>query len=822
MWYGAASGVSSSSEQQLTASDAGASDSFGVSVAPAGDLDQDGYDDLAIGAQGVDDPGARAGAVYLYFGAAGGLDTDSEDRRQASDTEAGDSLGSALGGAGDFDGDGRAEVVFGVPFDDDSGSASGAVVVLGLTPSLTASDNAGADYFSFSLAGAGDVDGDGYDDVIVGAYGDDDGGASSGSAYVYYGSATGLDLGSEAKLTASDAGAGDRFGGTVAGAGDVDGDGYDDVLVGAQADTVTGYGSGSVYVYLGAATGVVAGSEQKLSASDAALGDNYGIAISSAGDLDADGFDDIVVGSAFDDDGGSASGSVYVYYGSASGPTASSEQKLVASDSSTNQTFGYAVAGLGDVDGDGYSDVGVGARGDTSLTGAVYVYRGSVTGLASSTEVKITASGGTTYERFGQSIGGGDLDGDGYDDLLVGAPYDGDAGSFAGAAYMYRGGVSGIDPTTEVQLTASNAAANDFFGHSVAVAGDLNGDGYDDVVVGAYGNDDGATDGGAAYVWFGAATGLAVSSEAILVPPDISRDMDFGRAVSGAGDLDGDGADDLLVGALGVERVYVFSGGCRDLDGDGFCGAEDCDDTDATIHPDATEVDFDGVDSDCDGVELCYVDADGDGATDGSTVVSTDGDCADPGEATSAVATGDCDDTDATIGPDATETTGDEVDSDCDGTEVCFADADTDGYTSGTVVSSDTDCADPGEATVASADLDCDDTDSSVHPGATEGTGDGVDADCDGTEVCFVDADTDGYTDGVTTTVSADTDCTDVGEASATDPTGDCDDTDATVHPGATEGGGRRGRCRLRRGRGVLRRRRRRRLHRRCHHGRVV
>jgi len=292
-------------------------------------------------------------------------------------------------------------------------------------------------------------------------------------------------------------------------------------------------------------------------------------------------------------------------------------------------------------------------------------------------------------------------------------------------------------------------------------------------------------------------------------------------------DLDAD-ADDLIDVACTVDGVTpgtdcddaddaVGVGGTwyADLDGDTYGDASssivacdppldhvadstDCDDTPgdgATINPGATEIVADAIDQDCDGGDLCYEDLDGDGHGTTTTAADDDLDCDNDSTTGTASLDDDCDD-DAATGPGtypgAAETAADGIDQDCDGGDLCFIDADNDGYRpddTASVVSLDLDCEDAGEALATDPIGDCDDADGTVHPGAGEGVDDGVDQDCDGRELCYIDADNDGYRPDATTTVeSMDTDCEDAGEALATDPTGDCDDAADTVHPGASEG----------------------------------
>jgi len=214
---------------------------------------------------------------------------------------------------------------------------------------------------------------------------------------------------------------------------------------------------------------------------------------------------------------------------------------------------------------------------------------------------------------------------------------------------------------------------------------------------------------------------------------DDDDSVDLSSTTTYFSDGDGDGYGDA---ATGVESCSPPAGTV--LDG------TDCDDGDASRNPGATEVVADGVDSDCDGTETCYVDADDDGyrPDTSATVLSADADCDDSGEALATDPWADCDDDDPALNPGETDAVGDGVDSDCDGTETCYVDADGDGFadsTGATVVSSDGDCSDAGEALSAAPRTDCDDGEALVNPGETEVCNDGLDNDCDATTTCAIE-----------------------------------------------------------------------------------
>ena len=401
------------------------------------------------------------------------------------------------------------------------------------------------------VAGLGDVDGDGLADFVIGVPANDDPSNGAGKTYVFLGSTVAAggawSLG-DADATFTGESGGHQAGAAVAGAGDVDGDGLDDLLIGAYKANGGGDNSGKSYLLLGST--ISPGGAWGLSLADAdfigeAAHDESGRAVASAGDVDGDGLDDVLIGAMYNDEGGADSGRSYLFFGSTvggGGTWSLSEADASFVGEAPGDQSGAALAGIGDVDGDGLGDIAIGAPyNDESAAdaGKVYIVLGSTAsagGVLSLAGADASFLGEAASDRIGASLAGLDVDGDGSGDLLIGTEW-------VQKTYLFFGSTIASGGSFNVGL-----ADAEFVGArptDVSAAGDVDGDSLEDLVIG--------TSSGVAYLFRGSTVASGGSwdmwswYDARFVGEDPTDDA--GKGVTGVGDVDGDGLDDLLVGA---------------------------------------------------------------------------------------------------------------------------------------------------------------------------------------------------------------------------------------------------------------------------------
>ena len=399
----------------------------------------------------------------------------------------------------------------------------------------------------------GDLDGDGLDDLVVGSPTGGPNGA--GAVYAFMGSPSGALLPSQADAAVLGVDGGDQAGSALAADCDLNGDGQDDLVVGAWSADPTGPSSGAVYVVFGPVTGAVSLATADVVLEGESAGDWAGWAVACAGDTNGDGVDDLLVGAWREDEATLDAGAAYLFLGPLlPGTTAS----LGAADAKIlgEAAFDYAgsaLSGAGDVNGDGFDDVLVGAWGHddpSPTTGAAYLLLGPLSGTVGLGSADARLLGVDPGERAGSMVAAaGDVDGDGFGDLLVGAWSSDIGGTNAGAAYLVFGPVTGDISLALADSVITGLAPGDELGTSGSAAGDLDGDGFGDVLLGAPGRDAGGVDAGTVYVLLGSPAGLTGLAQARASLPGAGPSEQAGASLLGGADFDGDGIPDVLVGA---------------------------------------------------------------------------------------------------------------------------------------------------------------------------------------------------------------------------------------------------------------------------------
>lgn len=436
-------------------------------------------------------------------------------------------------------------------------------------------DQAGA-RFGSDVASAGDVNGDGYEDLIVGSIFYADGEASEGAAFVFHGGPGGLAgatfADADTVLQSNQAAA--RFGGAVASAGDVDGDGYDDVIVGAggweSAGQAADFEEGAAFVFLGGPGGIPSGGLEVAAATlegDVAS-TRLGSSVSTAGDVDGDGYDDVVAGGYLYQSTGEETreGVAMIFLGGPDGVASAgfATAHAVLQADQPDAFLGNAVAGPGDLDGDGFDDVVVGApryNAPDEREGAVFVFYGSDTGISDGgpTTAGAQLEGDQVDARFGATVAAaGDVNADGFPDFIVGAPrYDADQAD-EGAAFVFLGGAGGIASggpgaaAARLEGDQPGGVVNTcegVFGCAVA-GGDWDGDGYSDVIVGSPTHDAGQLDEGLAFLFRGGPDGVASAgaggADQVFEANRAGIWLGWSAALA---DVDDDGDADAMLGA---------------------------------------------------------------------------------------------------------------------------------------------------------------------------------------------------------------------------------------------------------------------------------
>ncbi len=361
----------------------------------------------------------------------------------------------------------------------------------------------------------GDADGDGVVDYIAGAPFDSSLGSLTGVARVFSG-ATGLEV-----YTSSSGVTGSAFGTAVSAAGDVNNDGFQDYIVGAPAIFLSGQ-IGYAYVYSGF------DGSQLYALNDGLSGTRFGQSVGDLGDINGDGFDDVIVGAIQDPTNGSNAGAAHIYSG------LDGSQLFSVFRDSAEDLFGFTVTGIGDINNDNIGDFAVGAIADDNLTnngGSVRVFSGANAG------VLFTFDGGDFEAELGYGLSSaGDFDRDGTPDIAAGAPFADHGGTDTGRVYVYSGA------TGVILSTVDGANPSEVFGYAVDCADDLNRDGFDDVIVGAPGASNLALNAGGYRVISGRDSSLLMSVDGT------NAQNQFGFSVSGSPDINGDGFPDSFVG----------------------------------------------------------------------------------------------------------------------------------------------------------------------------------------------------------------------------------------------------------------------------------
>jgi len=543
IYHGSASGIAATPTSIVESNIANGY--MGRELSTAGDLNGDGYSDIVVGAESFSNGQSSEGAFWIFQGSSSGI--NSTPMLFVESNQASWWMGKGVGGGGDINADGYSDLLIGLYGYENGQTAEGATYVYygsssgitSATPGNILEGNVNNIRMGESVSSAGDVNGDGYSDIVVGLLGYTNGQTQEGAAYIYHGSASGINTTLATKVESNRANA--NMGSDVGYAGDVNGDGYSDIVIGAYSYTNGQNAEGAIFVYGGSSTGINTAAIALIQSDIAST--RIGISCSSAGDVNGDGYTDVIAGGYWYSNGEANEGIACAFYGGAN--TISFSNNWIESNLA-GAFFGANLRSAGDINGDGYTDVIIGANGYTNgqtQEGAFYIYHGSNSGLSSSPTTFIESN--MSNSIFGSSVfGAGDINGDGYDDIVVGAALYDNGQNDEGAFFVYHGSASGLNTTAAIMIESNIVGA--YLGNSGASAGDLNGDGYSDIIVGASNYSNGQNNEGAFFVYHGGSGGISINAN-VMVESNQTNGF-LGRSVSCAGDVNGDGYSDIIVG----------------------------------------------------------------------------------------------------------------------------------------------------------------------------------------------------------------------------------------------------------------------------------
>jgi hypothetical protein len=564
------------------------SPSFGSEILTsglAGDVNGDGLADVLVGRPYSQDL-THVGQMEVYFGRKGAAPSTVPSKvRLVPSTTSIEFVGTRVATAGDVNGDGYADLVttaqtspftqeFVFVYDGggDPTSLTAGFAAFGDQDSVAPiQDGTG---FGIGATSAGDVNGDGFSDFIVGQpfFANPD--ANEGRFQVLLGSGCFPSCGPTVVAVppnweGSQAGA--QQGWSVAGAGDVNGDGYGDVVVGAPGfdgiafPHVSVTDAGRMELYLGGPGGVA--TVRSFQVVGAAAGDHLGYKVAGAGDVNGDGLGDVLVSAPYADVGGlTDAGTVSLYLGAPTAAGLTPTPVWTKSGTRANEHFGIAMATAGDVNNDGRSDVIIGALnvGPSNEVGA-FIYLGQANGL-STLSLPLLGAAAAPDDNGISVASAGDVNGDLFADVVLGEPeYNGNQGRVS----IFHG-LTGIVSGTPARVLLG-AIGGTRFGSGVGGGGDVDGDGFGDLVVGEQYYGDTAPAQGRVHVYLGSSSGIGPTAAAVI-PGPANDTADFGRDVADNLDFNGDGFADVLVGSFTAADVMPAAGGAFVFFGNGGPG----------------------------------------------------------------------------------------------------------------------------------------------------------------------------------------------------------------------------------------------------------